>query len=399
MKINKLVLREIETKLICVGIPTIGLTILLSHLPSLNPLTNVWIVVFMIVNLFADLLSVALPTGIVVSLSYPILICSLLLFGPVGAMWVSIPGSLVTHILKKKEPFKIVYNISQIAISTYVAGLFLPVKLDQIQLSHDLISIALAGVSFDIINFVLVIKIISIQRNRPFWNSLKVSFLEMSTVRPIYYVTGVIMALCFQAQGFLGAVLVIAPVLGAFFQLNAQNELKNQTSKANTDALTGLCNRHALEDWWNRELPTITDTNQTLSVVMIDIDDFKKVNDTFGHDVGDEVLKLVAETLNDNIRCSDCIFRYGGEEFVVVLPESNSEGSFQVAERIRSSISTTRLPDYDVHITVSVGLSSLTNRLIEEEQTENIPNELIRRADNAMYVAKQSGKNQIQVYS
>lgn len=399
MKINKLVLREIETKLICIGIPTIGLTILLYHLPSLNPLTNFWILVFMLLNLFADLLSVALPTGIVVSLSYPILICSLLLFGPVGAMWVYIPGTLLTHICRKKEPFKIIYNISQIAISTYIAGLFLPAELGQIQLSHDLISIALAGVSFDILNFVLVIKIISIQTGCSFWKNLKASFQEMSTVRPIYYVTGVIMALCFQSQGFLGAVLVIAPVLGAFFQLSAQNELKNQTSKAFTDALTGLCNRHALEDWWQRELTTITSTSKTLSVVMIDIDDFKQVNDTFGHDIGDEVLKLVAEALNNTIRRSDCIFRYGGEEFIVVLPESDTDGSFQVAERIRSAISNTTLPDYDVHITVSVGLSNLTNRLLEEEQTENIPNELIRRADNAMYVAKQSGKNQIQVYS
>lgn len=399
MKFDKLTWKEIETKLICLGIPALGLTVLLYHLPKVNPLTEFNILVFMIVNMFADLLSVVLPTGINVSLSYPIMICSLLMYGPAITMWIFIPGTLFTQIYRKKEPFKIIFNITQVAVAIFFASFFLPEYQGAILLKRDIFPIFLTVFVFDLLNFCQVVKVITIQMGGSFITAFKESwFQEMATVRPIYYATGIIMAISLQAQGILGGLLVIAPVLGAFFQLSAQNEIKNQKSRANTDALTGLSNRHALNTWWQKELPTIISSSKTLSVIMIDIDDFKKVNDKFGHDIGDEVLKTVSLILQECVRRTDCIFRFGGEEFVVLLPESEVNGAKHVAERIRATIQKTELPQLqNTSVTISAGLSYLTDRLIDEK--DDIPNELLRRADNAMYVAKQSGKNQVQIYS
>lgn len=399
MLVDRALWKEIETKLICTGIPIVGLVILLTHLPNVNPLTDFNLVILMAINIFADLLSVTLQSGISVSLSYPIMICTLLLYGPAATMWVYIPASLVTQISKKKEPFKIIFNITQIAVAVYFANLFLGSLEPKIMISEHVWRIIIAVFIFDLLNFCQVVKVITLQVGGSFLQAFKDSWLkEMATVRPIYYAAGILMAICYEAQGILGELLVIAPVLGAFFQLNAQSELKNQTSRANTDALTSLNNRYALASWWERELPSILSNNKTLSVIMIDIDDFKQVNDHYGHDVGDLVLKSVAVILQDCVRRTDCVFRYGGEEFVVLLPESDLTGAKQVAERIRASIQRSKLPFLDnSSITVSIGLSNLTSRVIEEEG--DIPNELIRRADNAMYVSKQSGKNQVQIYS
>lgn len=391
--------KEAEIKLFCTGIPAVGLLILLTHLPSINPLADFNLVVLMAVNVFADLLSVTLQSGITVSLSYPIMICTLLLYGPAATMWVYIPASLFSQVTKKKDPFKILFNITQIAIAIYFASLLLGSLEPRIMISQHIWQIFPAVFVFDLLNFCQVIKVITLHVGGSFLQAFKDSWLkEMAMVRPIYYAAGILMAICYEAQGILGELLVIAPVLGAFFQLNAQSELKNQTSRANTDALTGLKNRHALTSWWEQELPQIISHARTLSVIMIDIDDFKKVNDRYGHDVGDLVLKSVAEILQDCVRYTDCVFRYGGEEFVVLLPGADLNGAKQVAERIRISIQHTRLTCLDdAAITVSVGLSNLTSRVMNEEN--DIAGELIRRADNAMYVSKKSGKNQVQIYN
>lgn len=399
MSDRKLLWKEIETKLVCIGIPAFGLAILLTFLPKVNPITHPILIVFALINIFADSMSVVLPTGINVSLSYPIMICVLLLYGPAATLWVYMPGLLINQINRKKEPFKIIFNLTQVAVAVYIASFFLPETGGKIDLNRDFIWLFITVLLFDFLNFCQVIKVITLQVGGSFFQAFKESWLqEMATVRPIYYATGIIMALSYQAQGLLGALLVIAPVVGAFYQLDTQAELKNQTSLANTDALTGLCNRLALANWWDKELPQILNGSRALSVIMIDIDDFKKVNDKYGHDSGDVVLQAVANTLSECVRRTDCVFRFGGEEFVILLPDSDPKGAINVAERIRVSICNNKLADLDnLSVSVSAGLSHLTPRMIEEK--DDLASELLRRADNAMYVAKQNGKNQVQVYN
>lgn len=164
--------------------------------------------------------------------------------------------------------------------------------------------------------------------------------------------------------------------------------------RASIDPLTGLHNRRFFQDQLSRDFAQSRRHDRHLSVIMLDIDHFKSFNDTFGHMLGDEVIVSVARVLEGAVRLSDLTARWGGEEFIVALPDTDLEGALTVAERIRESVSEIKLTDPEGNplrqITASLGVSSL------RPEDERIA-ELIERADRALYVAKTNGRNQVQV--
>lgn len=157
------------------------------------------------------------------------------------------------------------------------------------------------------------------------------------------------------------------------------------------DALTGAGNRAALERDLDRECSLARRTKMPLSVLMLDLDKFKHVNDNWGHQCGDDVLKSTASTILESTRGSDMIYRYGGEEFLLILACTPSDGARLVAERIRKDIAsmTLDIDEGQFSITASLGVSTLN----EGDNT----NSLIRRADEALYQAKSEGRNQVQL--
>ena len=154
-----------------------------------------------------------------------------------------------------------------------------------------------------------------------------------------------------------------------------------------TDALTGLYNRRRFHDVLNSEFERARRYTTSFSLVMLDIDHFKRVNDVFGHSAGDNVLKEVASILKNSIREIDTASRYGGEEFMVILPNTARENALVVAERIRLMIGQHAFGGIDRHITVSIGISGMPDAKVESEE------KLIRCADFALYRAKQLGRN------
>ena len=168
-----------------------------------------------------------------------------------------------------------------------------------------------------------------------------------------------------------------------FLSIQERRELLKD--KAYKDLLTGLYRREILNDLIEKEFYRSKRYGYHFSILMIDIDDFKKVNDTYGHLVGDKVLKKVAETTKKTIRKSDVAIRYGGEEFLIILPHTDLEAAKIAAERIRKNIE--KLDVDGVKVTVSVGIAdnSLSPKL----------EDLIRKADQALYIAKRTGKNKV----
>jgi len=154
-----------------------------------------------------------------------------------------------------------------------------------------------------------------------------------------------------------------------------------------TDPLTGLYNRRHFHDVLTSEYERAKRYTTPFSLIMLDIDHFKRVNDTFGHAIGDSILKEVSTILNSSIREIDTAARYGGEEFMVILPNTGKEKALVVAERTRMMINQHTFSELDRNITVSIGISGMPDEKAESDEI------LVRCADFALYRAKQRGRN------
>jgi diguanylate cyclase (GGDEF)-like protein len=166
-------------------------------------------------------------------------------------------------------------------------------------------------------------------------------------------------------------------------------ELHVQVSRqAITDDLTGLANHGRFQDLLGSEMEQVRRYHHPVGLIMLDVDDFKAVNDTYGHQQGDVVLSHVARVLRDTSREADTAARYGGEEMALVLPHTDIEGSYAIAERIRSAIAELRIPRLDqkgvLRVTASLGVAA---------SSEGDKDVLITEADAALYTAKREGKN------
>ena len=157
--------------------------------------------------------------------------------------------------------------------------------------------------------------------------------------------------------------------------------------QANHDQLTGLYNRQKFHDVFTKEIRRNKRYGSSLSLIIFDIDNFKPLNDTFGHTVGDTILKGIASVVAINLRQTDTIVRWGGEEFIALLPETDLETALSVAEKLKESISQIEFSAINQPVTASFGVA-----MLNETDTES---SFIHRADEALYEAKRNGKNQV----
>lgn len=193
----------------------------------------------------------------------------------------------------------------------------------------------------------------------------------------------------------LTAILIAAVVLAAIFFLKGLKERRRyeraMLEKANTDPLTGVYNRRRFDEILHWEFERVKRYDLTASLLILDLDHFKKVNDTYGHQAGDDVLIATATKISESLRKSDILGRYGGEEFIALLPETDRENALKTAERLRRVIeaSTVSYGVQDIKVTISVGVSYLSS---EKDLTIE---KIIKNADESLYSAKEKGRNQV----
>ncbi len=182
-------------------------------------------------------------------------------------------------------------------------------------------------------------------------------------------------------------------IIAALEKIELKEKAQRFQLMAITDPLTGLLNRRYLEERFNQEIERSKRYQFPLSFVMMDIDSFKSFNDTYGHQVGDDILRETADCIRKSLRNFDVPARYGGEEFIVVLPETDVTSATVLAERLRRAVESHFAENSaQRQVTISVGVSSLSKNLQNRQQ-------VIRAADQALYAAKKRGKNCVVVYN
>jgi diguanylate cyclase (GGDEF)-like protein len=202
----------------------------------------------------------------------------------------------------------------------------------------------------------------------------------------------VIGTLWIWGQAIEEAILPAAAVFASQVAVTLENSrLYNEIQQmAITDELTGLYNRRGLFELGQREVDRALRYNRPLTAIMADLDLFKKVNDTYGHQPDDDVLRGLAQICRGAVRDIDIVGRYGGEEFLVLLPESDLRNSIQIAERIRLRVAEASFPTQvgNLSITISLGVCELADNIQDLKS-------LIARADQALYNAKNAGRNRV----
>ncbi len=171
-------------------------------------------------------------------------------------------------------------------------------------------------------------------------------------------------------------------------------DLDTARSESNTDSLTSLANRKKFDSEMRKSLDNMREKGTDLTLLIVDIDHFKNFNDTYGHQTGDQILRLVAQTLKNSLKGADLPARYGGEEFAVILPNTNKNDAFTVAEQIREAIAAKELIKRSTganlgRLTVSIGIAQATH--------DDIAATLIERSDKSLYRAKGAGRNRCDI--
>ena len=165
-------------------------------------------------------------------------------------------------------------------------------------------------------------------------------------------------------------------------------EIEEVSRRARTDALTGLANRRAFDEHLGQLLAHADRFGHSLSLILVDVDHFKNVNDTWGHEAGDLVLKAIAQTLQDGVRAVDICARFGGEEIALLLPQTALGGAAELADRLRQRVSEQPVmwQGNDIKVTVSCGVACYPDGVLTKEA-------LFAGADRALYEAKSAGRN------
>jgi diguanylate cyclase (GGDEF)-like protein len=202
---------------------------------------------------------------------------------------------------------------------------------------------------------------------------------------PSYYFFSLLLIQLAQTGGIVAILFFLSAIYALWRQFYLSHAYEQESVRAATDSLTGVANREGFRRYLSR---TLSPDKLPAAVLFVDIDDFKSLNDRFGHEFGDRALCTVASTLRKSVREEDLIVRWGGEEFIVFLWNTSLEQALSIAERICGSVRECKLP-FDAEITVSIGCSG-TNNVDEVSR-------LVYEADHALYRAKHEGKNRVYV--
>lgn len=358
---------------------------------------NRWffMLVFIALTLYPHFASIQLPHEMNYSLFTSTIFPVIYLFGSTPAVLIAAVAGLGDGMLNKKKFAITLFNTSQLAFSTLVGSLvFQSIREMKTGLwYHDALALCLGAFVYTCINYLLVALMLSMfsetKRRIPLFLAVREVFLcSLGTS-----FVGLIFALFVDAYSVVGLLafgiflVYLSRLLVATIELSDEKiKRKKLEEELLIDDMTQAHNFRFLNNWLGNP------RSVNFAVLFIDIDDFKVFNDYYGHAEGDEVLRTLTRTIKGSIRSTDRLIRYGGDEFVVLLPNQTKKNALKVADRIKNNLAELPYASKKHPITVSVGVAAAPYDTEDKHQ-------LLMLADQAMYLGKKKGKNCIQPWT
>lgn len=373
-------------------VSVLALSGLLIHTQSIPWRDGFGFGLMVILAVVSRLRSIELGKRISFSLSLLLVLPALFIYGYGVAMWLVIFHTLTKNLIEKKKTWDItLFNVAQLTLSVWITGIgfeWAGGTFGQIRMPQDLAALFFAGMLYTTCNLGFVTRMDTLRKGQSWWTALRILSTDGLVNYALLIYLGIVFALFIQAWGIWGTILFYA-LLSGFAELlqvgirmdEEQILRKSMEQELLLDPKTGVFNFRYMNQW-------LTDRDrEPTALLFIDIDDFKLFNDHYGHERGDAALKRVAEELAASTRANDKVIRFGGEEFVVILPNMGRQGAQNVAKRIQERLALIPEATLEYPVTVSIGLATYPSDTQDEY-------ELLRMADLAMYQAKSRGKNQ-----
>jgi len=320
-----------------------------------------------------------------VTLGLVFAVATVVLFGWQAGIFVAAGGATVTHLIGHRPPLRVAYNGAMFALSATIAGLAVR-TIPGHSVGALIARLALCSFLYNwVVNLVLISAVLAASSGKPFVK-LMVDNIRSTTAPFALMTSAALMLVVMWERSPALSFALVGPLFAiALYQRSTFAALKAM-QLALTDPLTGLGNHRSFHERLQRELAAAEENGTSLSLCLVDIDDFKSVNDHFGHPVGDRVLGQVASRLRQGGES----FRLGGDEFAVLLPGLDDRNAVAVARSIVERVSAAQLEQVGP-LTVSAGVATFPIQGVGRD-------ELIRLADSALYWAKEDGKNRARTY-
>lgn len=369
---------------------------LIRYTPTITLDKWLELVVLLIILLYFQFRAVSLAGTVKISLSSAVYITIIFVYGIGEAMWMALLVNLIYGLITKVELVKILLNSLQRALTSLVVGICFNVlhqNSEMLVLPTSIGPMLVVLVLYTLINFSIVTVLAALLNRKPISALLDIFQPSVLMTSLLFGYAGVIFSF-FIDYWRLSGLLVFSVLLISVSELmnysigliaEQQRRIKAEQELI-LDSKTKVFNYRYLSEWLDK-----TYESERVALLFIDIDDFKKINDVYGHDYGDQTLKLVAKNIKHSVRKEDQVVRFGGEEFVVILPDTDRVKALQIAKRIQARLADSTTNEIEPSLTVSIGVAAYP-----EDAKDRL--DLLRAADMAMYQAKSLGKNQCCTY-